>query len=109
MSEMDKAEQARLEQALAQAERLLITNPSHGGSWLATTIIGTQQRLEAMDREGVFGSDQEKREKCSKAALELALLVAQESKLNTKEKEQYAEFLGKPYFTRKDLKEGSVP
>jgi hypothetical protein len=105
MTSLDEAEYQRLQSAIGDAERIIGDNPKLNASATAPKIENHKQRVHTLEQEGLFGpSEQEKKNSSSAQALAVAAMVARESALSHEERQAYAGFLHKDYFTRNDIK-----
>lgn len=105
MSELDKAEYARLEDQVEAVEKAVAAGRHNGAEALLGRFLENAKLRMATLRESgtVFGeSDKERRQARDVAVLHL---VARESNLSAVEKEQYANFLEKEFFTKSDFSE----
>jgi len=104
LSGIDDAEYQRLAEAVRATERLAVENPNIRNDAGAAFLMSTKARIEVLDREFIGSESTEKKDKRSAASAAIAMMVDRETRLNEQEKEAYAEFLEKDYFTKKDFK-----
>lgn len=104
MSELDKGEYQRIEAAIRATEDQMANNPHVRHDASIALMEPARKRLETMDQEGrgLLNSSEE-RKKQSMEAAQIAVLVLQESRLNSAEKQTYGGFLQSEYFTRSDF------
>ena len=104
MSEIDKAEYQRIETAIKATEDKMASNPHIRQNASAAITEPAKRRLETLDREGhgLLNPDNDRKKQSIEAA-QIAILVLQESHLNSAEKQTYGGFLQCEYFTRSDF------
>jgi hypothetical protein len=104
LSGLDEAEYQKLADAVLAAERFAASDPNIRQDAVAAFTQPSKKRLETLERQGIsaYGSDDERRKKANDTSA-IASMVMQESQLNEQEKETYAGFLHKEYFTKKDF------
>ena len=104
MSDLDKAEYQRIEAAIRATEDQMANNPHVRHDASVALMEPAKRRLETMDQEGrgLLNSDDERRKQSMEAA-QIAVLVLQESRLNSAEKQAFGGFLQSEYFTRSDF------
>jgi hypothetical protein len=104
VSNNSEVEASRFARSVEEIEKLIRSGGDISGYPLAAALESKQARLDAIRAEDEHVTT-EKKEKDQKDRSAIAQMVEREAKLNKEEKEKYANFLSKDYFTRSDLKE----
>ena len=87
------------------AEKMLFSSDLPANSLLASFVSNARKRMETLVNEGAASHGQDEKEKSTRVNAAIVHLVNQETNLSAAEKEAYAGFLRKDYFTRDDLSE----
>jgi len=103
MSGLDEAEYQKLAAAVKQAEKIQENEGSAPNGVISNFIFNVKHRMSVLDEQIDISQEQSKKDKASLTEAAIAQLVSQETRLNSTEKEAYASFLGKDYFTREDI------
>jgi len=101
VSEVDRMEQAGLERAVANIERLVLASPPGTRPFFNGFLLNAKARLGVLEKK-IHDAEREERDH---ATNEVAIveLVQKETALNAQEKETYDGFLKKDFFTKKDF------
>lgn len=104
MSELDKAEYQRIEAAIRATEQMMIGNPHIRQDAVAALLEPSKGRLHQLDHNGTgLSADVDNRKKQASDSIAIAVLVMQETQLNSAEKEIYGSFLQQDHFSRDDF------
>lgn len=95
---------SKLAERVEEIEKLMRSGVRVTGAPLASLLSTAQAQLEA-NRIEEEQLNKDKKEKEQKDRSAIAAMVEREEKLSREEKEKYAEFLAKDYFTRSDFNE----
>ena len=104
MSEIDEAEYQRLAEAVRATEKLAAGNPNIRQDAGAAFLEGIKGRMEILAHDVFAENGSEKKDKKNADNVAIAAMVERETRLSAQEKEVYAGFLEKDYFTKKDFK-----
>ncbi|MFD2256855.1 hypothetical protein ACFSSA_09220 [Luteolibacter algae] len=106
MTELDKAEYARLESQVAEVERIIDDGRAGGGAsnLLGEFLRNAKARMNEIRPEGEL-SERHRKGANQVEQLAVAALVDRESRLSLGEKQQYAGFLKLDYFTKANFDE----
>lgn len=104
MTSLDDAEYQRLQAEISDAERLFASNPKITRAIVETFAHPLKQRSEQLEQDGALeGFHSEKKKSDAVLAVAIAQLVAQESQLSHSERQSYADFLRKKFFSNSDI------
>jgi hypothetical protein len=106
MTELDKAEYARLESQVVEVERIIDDGRAGGGAsnLLGEFLRNAKARMNEIRPEGEL-SERHRKDAAQVEQLAVAALVERESRLTVIEKEQYGGFLKLDYFTKANFDE----
>lgn len=106
MSELDKAEYARLESQVIEVERIVGEELAHASvsGLLGEFLRNAKARMNEILPDGNL-QERERKERSQSDQLAVAALVERESRLTASEKDQYGGFLKQGWFTKSNFGE----
>jgi len=103
LSLLDELKIQRLQGAVTAMERLVAEGGSVNPSSLASSLAGMRDRLSDLEEGTTSVEDREKKKDSANLDLAVAVAVARETALSDAEKDSFADFLSKSYFTKQDF------
>ena len=101
VSESDRMEQAGLERAVADIERVVLASPPGTRPLFNGFLLNAKARLGVLEKKIQDAEREERNHATNEAAI--VELAQKETALNAKEKETYGGFLKKEFFTKGDF------
>jgi hypothetical protein len=101
VSEADRMEQAGLERAVADIERVVLASPPGTRPLFNGFLLNAKARLGVLEKK-IQDAEREERDHATNEAA-IVELAQKETALSAQEKETYGGFLKKEFFTKKDF------
>lgn len=103
MSGLDESEYRKLSGIVADTEKDMVDGKIPAGGIMANFVMNIRQRMGVLEHEADALHNQNKKDKSGKMEASIVAMVEHEIRLNAAEKQAYAGFLEKEYFTRDDI------
>ena len=103
MSGLDETEYRKLSEIVEHTEKAINEGKIPASDMMANFLLNARQRMGVLETETDALHDHSKKDKSAQMDALIVAMVERETRLSATEKQAYAEFLEKEYFTRDDL------